>query len=82
MHLFIVGDFFRRRRPRRARDEMPAGPLVDVLLFWVSFGLGALLGGLAALAGIIHRWIVCGGSAAASLGCLIAAIAFFRKLNR
>ena len=82
MHLFIIGDFFRRRRPRRATDEMPAGPLLDILLFWVSFGLGALLGGLAILAGMARHWIVSGASAAASIACLITSILYFRKLNR
>ncbi len=48
MMLFVIGGFFRRRRgPRYSRDEMPIDPLIEVLLFWFLFGLGALFGSAA-----------------------------------
>ena len=52
MLLFVVANFFRRRRPRRANDEMPAGPLLQVLLFWVLFGTAVLFGSLATTAAL------------------------------
>lgn len=82
MVLFVIADFFRRRRPRRARDEMPAGPLLRVLIFWTLFGLGALIGGIAIVAGISGSWIVAAVSAAVALASLVAAIVTWMRLNR
>lgn len=83
MLLFVIADFFRRRRrPRRARDEMPAGPLLRVLIFWILFGLGALIGGIAIVAGISGSWIVAAASAAVAIASLVAAIVTWMRLNR
>jgi len=81
MILFVVGPFFRRRRPRRAQDEMPMQPLVEVLLFWTFFGIGALCGSMAIalfVAGL--TWAGAAG-AAISLGCLGGAVAMWKKLR-
>ena len=82
MLLFVVADFFRRRTPRRADDEMPAGPLLGMLVFWVFFGLGPLAGGLAILAGITGRWMLCVVSAAIAASALAGAIVSWMRLNR
>ena len=49
MYAFIIGDFFRRRRrgPRYERDEMPEGPLLQVILMWLLLAAGGLLGAFA-----------------------------------
>jgi len=52
MYAFIIGDFFRRRRggPRYERDEMPEGPLVQVLFMWLLLAAGGLSGAFAVAA--------------------------------
>lgn len=49
MYAFIIGDFFRRRRrgPRYERDEMPEGPLLQVIWMWLLLAAGGLLGAFA-----------------------------------
>ena len=82
MTLFVIADFFRRRKRRRARDEMPAEPLLHMLVFWVLFGLGALIGGLAIVAGLAQSWLVCVASAILAGAALVGAITSWRNLNR
>jgi hypothetical protein len=93
VHLFIVGDFFRRRRRyRRASDPLPTAPLLRVLIFWVLFGLGALLGGIAmaTVAGVamMHAPLdrvllsLMVAFAAGSIACLCGAIAIWMRMNR
>jgi hypothetical protein len=45
--LLIPGDFFQHRRrnaPRYAEDELPLGPLIEVLCLWILLTAGGLLG--------------------------------------
>lgn len=55
MLLFVIGNFrpHRRKRLRPATDELPAGPLLQALLFWTLFGVGALAGAVALTGAII-----------------------------
>lgn len=93
MYLFIVGDFFRRRRRhQRARDPLPTAPLLRVLIFWVLFGLGALLGGVALATGVglatgnapLDRFLLSliAAFATGSIACLCGAIVIWMRLNR
>jgi len=52
MYAFVIGDFFRRRRrgPRYERDEMPEGPLLQVIFMWLLLAAGGLLGAFAVTA--------------------------------
>jgi len=48
--LLIPGDFFQRRRrhtPRYAQDELPVGPLIEVLSLWILLTAGGFLGAAA-----------------------------------
>jgi hypothetical protein len=75
MYAFIIGDFFRRRRkgPRYERDEMPEGPLLQVLWLWLLLGMG----GFAAAFGIAA--IVLGFDVIVPVVCLlIAPLCFWR----
>ena len=74
MHLFIIGDFFRRRRWRRADDEMPAGPLLQMLLFWTAFGTAVLFGSLSVTATLSEEVTTAVLSAVASAASLAAAV--------
>ncbi|HKO02469.1 MAG TPA: hypothetical protein VJ032_12280 [Thermoanaerobaculia bacterium] len=56
MLLLLVADFFRRRRPRRARDEMPVQPLLDVLALWGFLSMGGLMGSIGATAIVAHAF--------------------------
>ena len=83
MYLFIVGDFFRRRRRyRRASDEMPAAPLLQVLLFWVLFGTAVLLGALGTTAFLADSVAAAILSAFAAAACLAGSVVLWRRLNR
>ena len=82
MFLFVIADFFRRRRLRGARDEMPAGPLLRMLIFWVLFGFGALVGGIAIVAAIGGRWIAASVAAIAAMASLVGAVTTWMRLNR
>lgn len=82
MILFVIANFFRRRKPRRATDEWPAEPLLRMLVFWIVFGLGALAGGLAIVAGISGDWIISAASAVIAAAALIGAIVTWMQLNR
>ena len=57
MYLFVVGNFRpnRRRRQRPATDEIPTAPLLQALLFWTLFGIGALAGAVAATGAIVSE---------------------------
>jgi hypothetical protein len=82
MYLFVLGNFFRRRRPRGANDEMPATPLLEMLVFWVLFGVGVLLGSLAtttAMGGSMAPAIAC---ACAALASLAGTVVMWWRLNR
>jgi len=82
VYLFIVGDFFRRRRWKRADDEMPATPLLYMLLFWIFFGMGVLSGALAitnAMTGSMFAATVSGCASGASLA---GAVVLWFRLNR
>jgi hypothetical protein len=82
VYLFIAGNFFRRRRHPRANDEMPATPLLQVLLFWVAFGIALLFGSLAttaALSGSTSMAVISAGIAVASLA---ATVLLWHRLNR
>ena len=89
MYLFIIGDFFRRRRGRRAPadDPLPMQPLLQAVLFWMFFGTGALAGALA-IAGFFvsegdtfTRSVIV-GAAVISLACLAGTFAMWRRLTR
>ena len=80
--LFVVADFFRRRRRRRPDDDIPAGPLLHILLFWVLFGLGALVGGVAIVAALAGAWGVSAAGAVAAFASLAGTIVIWRNLNR
>ena len=83
MLLFVIADFFRRRRKvRRANDEIPAGPLFRVVIFWMLFGIGALTGGVGIVAGIAGASLACAAAMAGAAGCLTGAIVLWQQLNR
>ena len=82
MYLFVLGNFFRRRRPRRADDEMPATPLLQMLLFWVLFGFGVLFGSLAATASMAGSTAMAIVSACIALASLAGTVMMWRRLNR
>ncbi len=82
MILFVITDFFRRRKPRRAQDEMPVEPLLLMLIFWTLFGLGALMGGVAIVAAIGTDWAISVSFALAAASALAGSIAVWRHLNR
>ena len=82
MQLFIIGDFFRRRRHPRANDEMPATPLLQVLLFWVSFGTAVLFGSLATTATVAGSFVLAAISVCIAVASLAAAVVLWRRLNR
>ena len=82
MYLFVLGNFFRRRRPRRAEDEMPATPLLQMLIFWVSFGFAILFGSLATTAAIAGSTLMAIVSACIALASLAAAVVMWWRLNR
>ena len=83
MLLFVIADFFRRRRKmRRATDGIPAGPLFRVVFFWMLFGIGALTGGVGIVAGIAGAWVACAAAILAAVGCLAGAIVIWQQLNR
>lgn len=53
MLLLITGDFFQRRRrnaKRYAQDELPVGPLIEVLSLWILLTAGGFLGATACAA--------------------------------
>jgi uncharacterized membrane protein YfbV (UPF0208 family) len=51
MSLFVVTEFLRRRRrPRRARDEMPVRPLLDVLALCALLAMGGLMASISSTA--------------------------------
>ena len=82
MYLFVLGNFFRRRRPGRANDEMPATPLLHVLLFWVSFGFAVLFGSLATTASIAGSTTTAIVSASIAAASLAATVVLWWRLNR
>jgi hypothetical protein len=83
VQLFIVGDFFRRRRrPRRANDEMPAAPLLQVLLFWVLFGTAVLFGALATTSALAESIVAAALSAFAAAASLAGSVILWHRLNR
>ena len=82
VYLFVIGDFFRRRRPRRQRDDWPAEPLLHMLVFWVLFGLGALVGAVAIVAAIAGRTLIGVSMFAVACLALVAAIVLWMRLNR
>ena len=82
MLLFVTADFFRRRKPRRATDDIPAGPLLGMLIFWVLFGIGPLTGGISILAALTGRWLLCVVTAAMTAAALAGAIVSWMRLNR
>jgi hypothetical protein len=57
MYLFVIGNFRpnRRRRPRPATDDIPTAPLLQALLFWTLFGIGALSGAVALTGAIVSE---------------------------
>ena len=81
MILFVVANFFRRRR-KRANDEMPVTPLLQMLLFWVSFGTAVLFGSLAATAAMSEWYAGAVVAALASAACIAGSVVLWRKLNR
>jgi hypothetical protein len=77
MYAFIIGDFFRRRRrgPRYERDDLPEGPLLQVLWLWLLTGLGgfAFAFGVAALLLELDTVV--------AVGCfLVAPLSFWRAV--
>jgi hypothetical protein len=51
--LLIPGVYFHRRRspqPRYAQDELPVGPLIEVLSLWILLTAGGFLGAAACAA--------------------------------
>ena len=83
MYLFVLGNFFRRRgRPRRANDEMPATPLLQMLLFWVAFGFAILFGSLATTAWLAGSTAMAIGSACIAVASLAGTVMMWMRLNR
>jgi len=82
MILFVVANFFRGRRWKRANDELPASPLLQMLLFWVSFGVAVLLGSLGTTAAMSESYIAAAACGCAAAAFLAASVVLWRKLNR
>jgi len=82
MILFVVANFYRGRRWKRANDEMPSVPLLQMLLFWVSFGVAVLLGSLGATAAMSDSYVAAVACGCAAAGSLAASVILWRKLNR
>jgi len=82
MILFVTAHFFRRRHWKRANDEMPATPLLQMLLFWVSFGVAVLLGSLATTAAMSESYVAAAACGCLAAACLAASVVLWRKLNR
>ncbi|HUJ12526.1 MAG TPA: hypothetical protein VL284_01955 [Thermoanaerobaculia bacterium] len=81
MILFVVANFFRGRRWRRANDDWPATPLLHVLLFWISFGAAVLLGSLAVTATMSESYLAATAAAIAGAVSLACSVVLWRKLN-
>ena len=77
MYAFFAGDFFRRRRrgPRYERDEMPEGPLLQVVLMWFLLALGGLAGAFALSAFFLDL-----GASAAVACAVVAVLCFWRAM--
>ena len=82
MYLFVLGNFFRRRRPRRADDEMPAVPLLQMLLFWVAFGFAILFGSLATTAWLAGSTAMAIVAACIAVASLAGTVVMWWRLNR
>ncbi|HJT17418.1 MAG TPA: hypothetical protein VJ853_08525 [Thermoanaerobaculia bacterium] len=82
MILFVVANFFRRRKWKRADDEMPSTPLVQMLLFWVSFGTAVLLGSLATTTAMNDSYVAATFAGCGAAACLAASVVLWRDLNR
>ena len=88
MYLFVIGNFRRfRRRPQRAGDEIPTAPLVEALLFWTLFGIGALSGAVAIAGAYVSEGdtatrVTTLVAAASCAGCFAGAWAMWRRLLR
>ena len=82
MVLFVVANFFRRRRWKRANDEMPSAPLLQMLLFWVSFGIAVLAGSLGITAAMSESYLAAAACGCVAAACLAASVVLWRKLNR
>ena len=61
---------------------MPATPLLQVLLFWVSFGTAVLFGSLATTATISGSSGLAVISACIAASSLAAAVVLWQRLNR
>lgn len=81
MYLFVIGHFFRRRRPQRATDPMPAAPLLQVLLFMVLYATAALLGALAVAAAMDQSMTAALFFGCGAAACLSGAVVFWLRLN-
>ena len=81
MQLFFIGDFFRRRRKRQT-DDWPAQPLLQMLIFWILFGLGALVGAFSIVAAMTGRWALAIGGFVLSGAALVGAVTSWRRLNQ
>lgn len=82
MILFVVAQFFRKRHWKRANDEMPAAPLLQMLLFWVSFGVAVLLGSWATTAAMSESYVAAAACGCVAAACLAASVVLWRRLNR
>jgi hypothetical protein len=82
MILFVVTNFFRRHHWKRANDEMPAAPLLQMLLFWVSFGVAVLLGSLATTAAMSESYVAAAACGCVAAACLAVSVVLWRRLNR
>jgi hypothetical protein len=75
MYLFVVGNFKpnRRRRQRPATDDIPTAPLLQALLFWTLFGIGALAGAVALTGAIVSEGdsFTRGATAMAATTCVV-----------
>jgi hypothetical protein len=72
--LLITGGFIQRRRriaPRYAQDELPVGPLIEVLSLWILLTTGGFLGA-AACAALYFTIVLDFPLASAGICCAIA----------
>jgi len=89
MYLFVIGNFKprRRRRPKPATDDIPTAPLLQALLFWMFFGIGALAGAVALTGAIVSDGDLftrgaTGIAAATSAACFAGAFLMWQRLLR
>ena len=72
MLLFLISPSYRRHfRPRRPTDDVPVGPLLDVIIYW----FGGAFGGLFAAMGVMA--LVTGVAESLAVAMIVASAPLF-----